>query len=198
MLGAAMVAASVTSASASAFTIDFSSLSPGPISSYDGLTFSVSGGPGDSGAPVIGYGYYGDVLSLNNSVNWGSGTSGYPTGSTLDIVFPNLVSDLSFTFNNYGSSIGTFYKARDSADVVISTAVIDSVNNFATVIVSGTGIKTLEINNNTGGGFSWIFGVGSISGVAAPEPSTWAMMGLGFVGLAFAGYRTRRTTISMV
>jgi hypothetical protein len=24
---------------------------------------------------------------------------------------------------------------------------------------------------------------------AAPEPSTWAMMGLGFAGLGFAGYR---------
>lgn len=27
---------------------------------------------------------------------------------------------------------------------------------------------------------------------AVPEPSTWAMMGLGFLGLAFAGYRGRR------
>jgi PEP-CTERM motif len=32
---------------------------------------------------------------------------------------------------------------------------------------------------------------------AAPEPSTWAMMGLGFAGLAFAGYRTRRAAISI-
>ena len=29
-------------------------------------------------------------------------------------------------------------------------------------------------------------------GVTAPEPSTWAMMVLGFAGLAFAGYRTSR------
>jgi PEP-CTERM motif len=32
---------------------------------------------------------------------------------------------------------------------------------------------------------------------AVPEPSTWAMMGLGFAGLAFAGYRARRTAISI-
>ena len=31
-----------------------------------------------------------------------------------------------------------------------------------------------------------------------PEPSTWAMMALGFAGLAFAGYRARRATISIV
>jgi hypothetical protein len=27
---------------------------------------------------------------------------------------------------------------------------------------------------------------------AVPEPSTWAMMALGFAGLAFAGYRRSR------
>ncbi len=30
-----------------------------------------------------------------------------------------------------------------------------------------------------------------------PEPSTWMIMGLGFVGLAFAGRRARRTAISI-
>jgi PEP-CTERM motif len=28
-----------------------------------------------------------------------------------------------------------------------------------------------------------------------PEPSTWAMMVLGFAGLGFAGYRTRRARV---
>jgi hypothetical protein len=32
---------------------------------------------------------------------------------------------------------------------------------------------------------------------AAPEPSTWAMMGLGFAALGFAGYRARKTSISI-
>jgi hypothetical protein len=30
---------------------------------------------------------------------------------------------------------------------------------------------------------------------SVPETSTWAMMGLGFAGLAFAGYRARRTPV---
>jgi hypothetical protein len=29
---------------------------------------------------------------------------------------------------------------------------------------------------------------------AAPEPSTWAMMLIGFAGLGFAGWRTQRKT----
>ncbi len=33
--------------------------------------------------------------------------------------------------------------------------------------------------------------------VSAPEASTWAMMGLGFAGLAFAGYRSRRTATAI-
>ncbi len=32
---------------------------------------------------------------------------------------------------------------------------------------------------------------------SVPEPATWAMMGLGFAGLAFAGYRSRRTAAAI-
>jgi hypothetical protein len=34
-------------------------------------------------------------------------------------------------------------------------------------------------------------------GSAVPEPSTWAMMGFGFAGLAFAGFRSRRTATAI-
>jgi hypothetical protein len=33
-----------------------------------------------------------------------------------------------------------------------------------------------------------------ISAVATPEPSTWVMMGLGFAGPGFAGWRAQRKT----
>jgi fibro-slime domain-containing protein len=32
---------------------------------------------------------------------------------------------------------------------------------------------------------------------SVPEPSTWAMMGLGFAALGFAGYRARKTSVSI-
>jgi hypothetical protein len=39
----------------------------------------------------------------------------------------------------------------------------------------------------------YLFGtVTPVTAPGAPEPATWAMMGLGFAGLGFAGYRTRR------
>jgi hypothetical protein len=38
----------------------------------------------------------------------------------------------------------------------------------------------------------------SLTGSAVPEPSTWAMMLLGFAGLGFAGHRRAKTTIGAV
>jgi hypothetical protein len=35
--------------------------------------------------------------------------------------------------------------------------------------------------------------VGPIPLVAVPEPSTWAMMLIGFAGLGFMGWRSRKT-----
>jgi PEP-CTERM motif len=38
------------------------------------------------------------------------------------------------------------------------------------------------------------FAVGESVNTAIPEPSTWAMMALGFAGLGFAGYRKAKTS----
>ena len=40
------------------------------------------------------------------------------------------------------------------------------------------------------GGFGFDFAVGGVA--SAPEPSTWAMMLLGFASLGYAGYRRAR------
>ena len=55
------------------------------------------------------------------------------------------------------------------------------------------GIYYAEI---TGRVNSKILGVGgSVTTVAVPEPVTWVMMALGFVGLGFAGYRSSRRSV---
>ena len=54
------------------------------------------------------------------------------------------------------------------------------------------GIVTLSIIDTNTVASGNDFGVDNISLSAVPELSTWAMMGLGFAGLAFAGYRSRK------
>jgi hypothetical protein len=48
-----------------------------------------------------------------------------------------------------------------------------------------------------GFGFTYALVDPPLTAAIAPEPSTWAMMALGFAGLAFAGYRARRATTSI-
>jgi Type VI secretion system effector, Hcp/PEP-CTERM motif len=45
--------------------------------------------------------------------------------------------------------------------------------------------------------FSVMSGPANIAFSVVPEPSTWVMMGLGFAGLAYAGYRARRGAVSI-
>ncbi len=58
----------------------------------------------------------------------------------------------------------------------------------------GPGIYYAEI---TGRVNSTVLGVGgSVTTIAVPEPSTWAMMLIGFASLGFAGYRASRKSIN--
>ena len=113
----------------------------------------------------------------------------------LDIAFTSAASQISFTFDNYGdngSIFGqpSFYRAFDAAHNLISQGNINTVQNFGLVTVSGTGITDLQIDDNRAG---WIFAVQKVNFTAAvPEPSTWAMMIVGFAGLGFIASRRKQ------
>jgi hypothetical protein len=65
------------------------------------------------------------------------------------------------------------------------------------VITATATTETLEfVSQATGGLPSYGNEITGVS-LAAPEASTWAMMGLGFAGLAFAGFRARRTATAI-
>jgi hypothetical protein len=64
-----------------------------------------------------------------------------------------------------------------------------------------TGVTTLYLGFADAFGFSGAPGAyndntGSLTVSSVPESSTWAMMALGFAGLASAAYRTRRSTVA--
>jgi len=172
----------VGGSSASATTIDFTTQTPGVITgSIGGVSFASSGGPG--GAPNIGNVFNMDAKnSLNNGTYNASYGSDYPTASILDVIFASPTNNVSFMFNNFGGGNGAFYRALDAAGNLVSTGALDfggdSYNPaYSTFNVSGSGISTLEFNNNQDAYNSWEFGISSLSydasaptGPGAPAP----------------------------
>ena len=96
-----------------------------------------------------------------------------------------------------GAAVGTwvpffstwFSGANTTADVaLIDTNTSFSGNDFALDLVCLSAGGSCQVGATVGGT------TGIENGV--PEPSTWVMMGLGFAGLGFAGWRGSRTAAS--
>jgi PEP-CTERM motif len=81
-----------------------------------------------------------------------------------------------------GDSAESTFDFRFRGDLLLGSIEDDSVTNLGS---SAGGIIDLTLSGP---------GIFVIGGAAVPEPSTWAMMVLGFAGLGFAGYRRARPT----
>jgi hypothetical protein len=94
-----------------------------------------------------------------------------PFANFLSTDFPNITID--------PSGLGFPTDAPPAADPFFGDSLGPGPTPPAPPLPSG---PTVSCCDTLGGG----------GGVATPEPSTWTLMGLGFAGLAFAGYRSRR------
>jgi hypothetical protein len=103
--------------------------------------------------------------------------------STLNLLITTL-DDPTTGVNQDGSLAGSAIAFQSGASV------------FSFQVLSGGGLNWTAVGSSVtlrGLGASKFSPAGILS---TPEPSTWAMMLLGFVGLGFAGYRsTRRSAI---
>jgi hypothetical protein len=155
-----------------------------------------------------GHSYTG-TLSLD--VTGGQVTSGTGTLSILGFTNAPLVLITTSSPGNEGAPVG--YRANDGTDYfnigqaypIDTLGLLFDVNT--TTPVWGAYPLFAVWSNTLGDGYSAAF-TGVVDGVeyyniqgnaalatassAIPEPSTWAMMLLGFVGLGFAGYRQAR------
>ena len=123
ILSALALLLGVGPAHADSIFVDFSSYADGtPLSSVNGITLTLIGGPGPTGVPLTGFG------GVTNST-----TGAYPTTNILDFAFATPVSNLSFTFDNLGGGDpgqrgDSFFKAFDSNGILLETGSLNDAS----------------------------------------------------------------------
>jgi PEP-CTERM motif len=147
------------------------------------------------------------------------------TGSATGQFFATTPGETeTFTFARPVEAVGVYIGSLDADNVIIITTAsygtVYTGTQLATVpgaSLPGDGTPTIT-GSTSNGRFTFVDSSADITSIivsersgffsvpsnsfeiaqittSVPEPSTWAMMGLGFAGLAFAGYRTRRAPV---
>jgi hypothetical protein len=147
-----------------------------------GANYATDGGGAShtySGSATFDFGYGGDLmLGLIDDQD-----AGFPGGlgfqSMEFTILDNGVEILDVTFESLAVAESFFHDS-----------VINLGSNLGPDIDLTFGYNLVADGS---GGFGFDFAVGG----AVPEPSTWAMMLIGFAGLGFAGYRASRKNVAV-
>jgi hypothetical protein len=148
------------------------------------------------------------VLQLNLPGLLGSGfTQIYPgsgapnSGSLPSSDFVSLsatIDGYSFLFSSIGNNAGQIASLQFNNGLLtdIETAgagAISSTNSNEHLQIHGSNFDQLQAYPGSGANFTGTFTVATPVVAAVPEPSTWAMMILGFCGLGFMAYRRKQS-----
>ena len=169
------------------------------VNAGDSLTITFAGGAVsafDGAVPTVdATGYVGGIFGSGNDGTGnltGIGFSGQP--------FPSGVIDPTNSASPVylAALIGDF---ADASGVVIAGSIFVPGNGpFHVSAPTGAVYLQLGVNDDifTDNSGSWSIQVdGSTVTSAVPEPSTWAMMVLGFAGVGFMAYRRKRNGVAL-
>ncbi len=132
------------------------------------------------------------VLASDDGLILGSSTSG-----TLYSALTGLSNFGGGTYIPASSSTGDHFGLFPGPDIVVPVSYISGNVLSATATWDNTTLAALGVTDGT---YGWTWGTGdnadslTLEIAAVPEPSTWAMMILGFAGLGFIAYRRRNNT----
>ncbi|MBN9064168.1 MAG: hypothetical protein BGP06_12835 [Rhizobiales bacterium 65-9] len=124
-------------------------------------------------------------------------------GATLEMSFGSAMSKLGFYWGSIdGYNSISFYKGGSLVETVSGSVVLPSLvdnggqasfssNRYVTLVMaSGVSFDTVRFSSSSNS-----FEFDNIA-AGVPEPSTWAMMLLGFAGLSFASYRRSKKAVA--
>ncbi len=205
---AAGIAASVSSASATVILSDNFNSDAAVLNSTGDAVFTTSG---TADVDIVGGGNYGSLVvapASGNAVDL-NGTTGHQGDLTSVASIPAGTYTLTFLLAGPNPNSGSPDPGR-TGDTATTTVTVDGVT-LGTFTPSNTQPYTPEsiTFTTTGGKLEFAESdstnpyVGDlldnvvVATAGVPEPSTWAMMLLGFLGLGFAGYRSSKSRLPL-
>jgi PEP-CTERM motif len=207
---------SYLNANLNTYTQGFNYPTPGSIT-IGGVSFTLGnfqGGPGAIQAPASGKTF--DITGLNFNdagvaytiINSAFGASGSNIGSiefiglgganvTYQLVEGNNVRDHYYgSFNNFAANLFATAAYQNGNVVPDGPGLVHfDVQQFSLAGLNGQNLSEIIFTGNgSSGGLPFLAAV-TTEVAAVPEPSTWAMMILGFFGLGFMAYRRKNSAV---
>ena len=146
-----------------------------------GASLSSGGAPGQQESPGGFGGGGGGATGINESIFGGGGGGGYNGGDAGYVDF--VEGEPTLVVSQGGTSL-------------VENAPLDAAQTIRARLVSGGLVLAVGAGVDGQGLGNGSVVIEAITGSPVPEPSTWAMMAIGFAGLGFMGWRGSQTAMT--